>query len=121
MYDMRGLPNTNANTIPTYQPLGVMPSQSSVNGTALHVKGVLVDSIKDILVESGKDLEGADVLANPKVRKWATQSSKPICIGRELPRRPRPNASPRPDQRRARPALQPRREEQRRVPAPSTC
>ena len=74
-YDKRGLPNVNGPTIAAYRPLGDAPSRSFIENNKLHVSGVLVDVLKDIIHNKGPDMEATRAIAREKGSRWAFESS----------------------------------------------
>ncbi|KIW27846.1 uncharacterized protein PV07_07547 [Cladophialophora immunda] len=80
-YDTRGLPNHNLARVPCYRPLDedTAPSstkprlQDGTNSTTLLVSGVHVDVLKDIIPNTGPDLEAVRSVARTKSQRWATE------------------------------------------------
>lgn len=75
LIDRRALPNHNLSRIPAYRPLGWetrSPKRPLIQGNhTLLISGVYVDVLKDIIPNTGPDLEAIRTFARTRSRKWA--------------------------------------------------
>lgn len=72
-YDRRGIPSNKEAHIAAYRPLGDAPSRSFINDNRLCTSGVYVDTLKDIVKNTGPDLE---VIPDYWQRKWTQVGSR---------------------------------------------
>jgi hypothetical protein len=56
---------------PAYQPLQGFPSRSFIDGNTLFVSGAYIDSIKDIMPQTGSNLDAIRNVGREMKRKWA--------------------------------------------------
>ena len=74
MHDKRGIPSNKEALVPAYRPLGNAPSRPYIKDNTLCAGGVYIDNLKDIIRETGPDLEAILVAAREKGRRWAIES-----------------------------------------------
>jgi hypothetical protein len=74
-YDKSAIPNLNGPTIPAYSPLGDAPSRTFIEDRELHVSGVFIDVLKDIIPNKGPDTEAVRAVGVGKGRQWAVESN----------------------------------------------
>jgi Heterokaryon incompatibility protein (HET) len=80
-YDKRGIPSNKEALIAAYRPLGVAPSRSFIQGNTLYLSGVYIDVLKDIILNTGPDLEAVRAVAREKGHKWAIDSKHKYFTG----------------------------------------
>jgi hypothetical protein len=80
-YDKRGVPSNKEALIAAYRPLGDAPSRSFIEDNTLCVSGVYIDILKDIIPNTGPDLEAVRAVAREKGRKWAIDSRHKYFTG----------------------------------------
>lgn len=73
-FDRGAIPNHNGQKIAAYSPLGDAPSKSFIEGNELHVSGVYIDVLKDIIPDKGPDVEAVRAFARERGRRWAIES-----------------------------------------------
>ena len=74
LYDKRSVPSNKETLTSVYQPLGDIPSRSYIENSTLCVSGVYIDVLKDMLVNTGANLEAIRAGAAEKGRKWALEA-----------------------------------------------
>lgn len=79
--DTSAIPNANGPTSIAYSPLGDSPSRSFIENQLLYVSGVFIDTIKDIIPNTGPDLELVRAVGREKGRQWATESNHKYPTG----------------------------------------
>ena len=67
--------------IAAYRPLGEAPSRSFIEDRTLFVSGVFIDIIKDIIPNTGPDLEVVRAVGKEKGRQWAIDSKHNYFTG----------------------------------------
>ena len=80
-YNRHDTPRNNETLVAAYRPLGDTPSRSFIEGNTLSVSGVYIDSLKDIVLETGPNLEAIQATAREKGRKWAVDSKHKYFTG----------------------------------------
>ncbi|MCJ1315427.1 hypothetical protein MMC15_000746 [Xylographa vitiligo] len=80
-YDKRGVPSNKEALTAVYQTLGDAPSRSYIVNGTLCVSGVYIDIIKDIIINTGPDLEAIRTVAREKGRKWDIESKHKYFTG----------------------------------------
>ena len=80
-YDKRGVPSNKEAQIAAYRPLGDAPSRSFIDDNMLCTSGVYIDTLKDIIRNTGPDLEVIRTIAREKGRKWAQDSRHKYFTG----------------------------------------
>ena len=82
-YDRRGTPSNNEALIAAYRPLGDAPSRSFIEDEdkTLCTSGVYIDTLKDVIKNTGPDLEVIRAIAEEKGRKWAVDSQHKYFTG----------------------------------------
>ncbi|KAK0935821.1 hypothetical protein LTR29_012602 [Friedmanniomyces endolithicus] len=73
-----GMPVT---LVPTYRPLGGIPPVSFIVSDMLHVRGARIDRLKDIVPNTGPELDRVRAVAREKGRKWAIESQHKYRLG----------------------------------------
>ena len=73
-YDKRGIPSKKGALTVAYSPLGDAPSGSFIMDNTLCASGVYIDVIKDMIPDTGQDLEAIRAVGREKGRKWAIDS-----------------------------------------------
>lgn len=71
---MRGIPSNKEAQIAAYRPLGDARSRSFIDNNRLCTSGVYIDTLKDIIKNTGPDLEVIRTIAREKGRKWTLDS-----------------------------------------------
>jgi hypothetical protein len=71
----------NETLVAAYRPLGDTPSRSFIEGNTLYVSGVYIDSLKDISLSTGPNLEAIQATAREKGSKWAIDSRNKYFTG----------------------------------------
>lgn len=79
--DKRGVPNLNGPTTAAYSPLGDASSRSFIENSELHVSGVFIDVLKDVIQDKGPDMEAVRAVAREKGRQWAVESNHKYPTG----------------------------------------
>jgi hypothetical protein len=67
--------------VAAYHPLGDTPSRSFIKGNTLSASGVYIDSLKDIVLGTGPNLEAFKATAREKGRRWAVDSKHKYFTG----------------------------------------
>ena len=80
-YDKRGVPSNKEALIAAYRPLGDAPSRSFIEDNTLCTSGVYVDTLKDVIKNTGPDLDVIRAIATEKGRKWAVDSKHKYFTG----------------------------------------
>jgi len=80
-YDKRGIPSNKEVLIAAYRPLGDAPSRSFIEGNTLYVSGVYIDTLKDIIPNTGPDLEAVRAVGREKGRMWAIDTKHKYFTG----------------------------------------
>ena len=80
-YDRRGTPSNKEALIAAYRPLGDTPSRSFIEDNTLCVSGVYIDTLKDIIKNTGPDLNLIRSIAEEKGRAWAVDSQHRYFTG----------------------------------------
>lgn len=80
-YDRRGIPSNRQALTVAYHPLGDAPSRSFIEADALCVSGVYIDTLIDIMRETGPDPETIRTAARRQGRKWAINSKHKYFTG----------------------------------------
>lgn len=81
IYDKRGLPSNKEPLAAAYRPLGDAPSRSFIEDNTLCASGVYIDTVKDIMRETGPDPESIRVVAREKGRNWTIGSNHKYFTG----------------------------------------
>nr|POF04187.1 heterokaryon incompatibility protein 6, or allele [Quercus suber] len=79
--DTRGIPDGRDKLVPPYRPIGDFTSRSFIEGRQLHVGGVMIDKLKDIIVNDGPDLEQIRAVGMQKGRQWAFEANHKYFTG----------------------------------------
>lgn len=80
-YDKRGIPSNKEALIAAYRPLGDAPSRSFIEDNTLCTSGAYIDTLKDVIKNTGPDLEVIRANAKEKGRKWAVDSKHKYFTG----------------------------------------
>ena len=80
-YDKRGIPSNKEARIAAFRPLGDAPSRSFIEDNTLCTSGVYIDTLKDVVRNTGPDLEVIRAVAREKGRKWAIDSKHKYFTG----------------------------------------
>lgn len=80
-YDRSGVPSNKEAQIAAYRPLGDAPSRSFIDDNTLCTSGVYIDTLKDIIKNTGPDLEVIQSIGREKGRKWAQDSRHKYFTG----------------------------------------
>ncbi|KAK0516572.1 hypothetical protein JMJ35_001175 [Cladonia borealis] len=82
-YDKRGTPSNKEALIAAYRPLGDAPSRSFIEDedNTLCTSGVYIDTLKDVIKNTGPGLEVIRAIAEEKGRKWAVNSMQKYFTG----------------------------------------
>ena len=80
-YDMRGVPSNKEALVAAYRPLGDAPSRSFIEYHTLCTSGVYIDTLKDIIKNTGPDLQVIRAIGEEKGRKWAVDSKHKYFTG----------------------------------------
>ena len=80
-YDRGGVPSNKEVLIAAYRPLGDAPSRSFIEDNMLCTSGVYVDTLKDVIQNTGPDLEVIRAVGREKGRKWAIDSKHKYFTG----------------------------------------
>ena len=75
-YDKRGIPSNKEALIAAYRPLVETPSRSFIDDNMLCVCGVYIDVLKDIISNTGPDLETVRGVARKIGGKWAMDAKR---------------------------------------------
>jgi len=81
-YDKRSIPSNKEALIAAYRPLGDAPSRSFIKDNTLCVSGVYIDILKDIIPNTGPDLEAIRVIDSK--HKYFTGESYADAIKRTI-------------------------------------
>ena len=81
LYDKSGIPNYSGPTTAAYSPLGTAPSRSFIEHNHLHVSGVHVDFLKDMIPNMAQDTEAARAVAYEKARQWVIEANDKYPTG----------------------------------------
>ena len=73
-YDRSGVPSNREAQIAAYRPLDDAPSRSFIDNNTLCPSGMYIDALKDIIKNTGPDLEVIRTIGKEKGRKWAQDS-----------------------------------------------
>ena len=79
--DKRGVPSNKEALVAAYHPLGDAQSRSSIEDNTLCVGGVYIDVLKDIIPNTGPNLEAIRAVAREKGRKWAIDAKGKYFTG----------------------------------------
>lgn len=79
--DRRGLPDHNGALIAAYKPLANIPPVTFIQDRKLHLRGVYIDTIKEIILNTGPDLEIIRTNAQDRSRQWAAHSQHQYFTG----------------------------------------
>lgn len=79
--DRRGIPSNKQALVVTFHPLGDAQSRSSIEDKTLRLSGVYVDILKDIIPNTGPDLEAIRAVAREKGRNWAIDAKGKYFTG----------------------------------------
>jgi hypothetical protein len=80
-YNRHDTPRNNETIVAAYRPLGDTPSRSFIEDNTLSVSGVYIDSLKDIILNTGQNLDAIQATAREKERKWAVGSKHKYFTG----------------------------------------
>ena len=81
IYDKRAVPSNNEKMIAAYRPLGDAPSRSFIDDKTLCVSGVNIDIVKDMIPETGPDINAIRAIGREKGRTWAIESKHKYFTG----------------------------------------
>ena len=81
LYDKSGIPDPSGPTTSAYNPLGDTASRSFIEHNVLHVSGVHLDFLKDIIPNISPDMEAARAVARDKGAQWAVESNHKYPTG----------------------------------------
>ena len=81
IYDRRGIPSNKEAQIAAYRPLEGIPPRFVINHHTLSVSGAYIDDLKDIIRNTGADLETIRSVGREKGRKWAIDSQHRYFTG----------------------------------------
>ena len=73
-YDKRGVLSNEEAFVAAYRPLGDTPSRSFIENHTLCASGVYIDTLKDIIKNTGPDLQVIRAIREEKGSKWAADS-----------------------------------------------
>lgn len=79
--DKRGIPTYKGQRVSAYRPLGDAPSRTFIDGNQLFVSGAYVDSVKDVIPNTGPDLEACKAFARQRSSQWAAEMNHKYFTG----------------------------------------